>query len=234
MIFHPQTDGQTEVVNQSLKNLLRCLVGEQPRNWDLILPTAEFAYNNSVNRTIGKTFFEIVHDFKPRTPIDLVPSNALHRVLESTESFAKCMHELHHHISDQINSNNLKYKNLADAHKRFQELKIEDYVTVKLRPERFSQGSNKKLQARSAGPFKILNKVGANAYILEILSEWGISSTFNIEDLVQYHGSISMPSNPFERSSESEPEPESPPNKNIPIQPNIPARHENVDQILDE
>ena len=39
-VFHPQTDGQTEVVNRSLGNLLRCLVGEANQNWDSILPTA--------------------------------------------------------------------------------------------------------------------------------------------------------------------------------------------------
>ena len=43
-----------------------------------------------------------------------------------------------------------------------------------------------------------------------------------------------MPSNPFERPSESEPKPDSPLPQNIPIQPNVPARHEYVDQILDE
>ena len=51
-VFHQQTDGQTEVVNRNLGNLLRCLVSENLRAWDLILPTAEFAYNSSVNRTI--------------------------------------------------------------------------------------------------------------------------------------------------------------------------------------
>ena len=71
--FHPQTDGQTEVVNRSLGDLLRCLVGEKPGNWDLILPHAEFAYNNSVNRSTGKSPFEIVHGVSPRPPIDLIP-----------------------------------------------------------------------------------------------------------------------------------------------------------------
>ena len=100
---------------------------------------------------------------------------------------------------------------------------------VKMRPERFPQGSNRKLQARITRPFKILRKIGANAYILEIPSDWEISSTFNVEDLVQ-----SMPSNPFERSSESEPKPNNPLPPNIPIPPNVPVHHEHVDQILDE
>ena len=42
--FHPQTDGQTKVVNRSLGNLLRCLVGNKPRNWEMVLAKFEFAY----------------------------------------------------------------------------------------------------------------------------------------------------------------------------------------------
>jgi len=37
-VLHPQIDGQTEVINRSLGDLLRCLVGKNIRNWDLILP----------------------------------------------------------------------------------------------------------------------------------------------------------------------------------------------------
>ena len=76
--FHPQTDGQTEVVNRSLGNLLRCLVGENLRAWDLLLPTAEFAYNSSVNRTIGMSSFEVVHGYQPRQPINLIPMASHH------------------------------------------------------------------------------------------------------------------------------------------------------------
>ena len=48
---HLQIVGQIEVVNRSLDTLLRCLVGDKPKGWDLILPQVEFSYNNFVNRS---------------------------------------------------------------------------------------------------------------------------------------------------------------------------------------
>jgi hypothetical protein len=64
--YHPQTDGQTEVVNQSLGNLLRSLVTEHHSQWDQILPQAEFAYNDSPNISTGKSPFQIVYGMHPR------------------------------------------------------------------------------------------------------------------------------------------------------------------------
>ena len=46
----PQTYGQTEVVNKSLRNILRALVQDKPRKWDTMLSDAEFAYTNSQTR----------------------------------------------------------------------------------------------------------------------------------------------------------------------------------------
>ena len=51
--YHPQTDGQTEVVNRSLGNLLMCLAGEHVKSWDQKLCQAEFANNYAVNRSTG-------------------------------------------------------------------------------------------------------------------------------------------------------------------------------------
>ena len=53
-------------MNRSLGNLLRCLAGNKPSNWEMVLTQAEFAYDNYVNRSTGKTPFEIVTGMHPR------------------------------------------------------------------------------------------------------------------------------------------------------------------------
>jgi len=50
--YHPQTDGQTEHVNQELEQYLRVFVNERQDDWDEWLPMAEFAYNNHIHSSM--------------------------------------------------------------------------------------------------------------------------------------------------------------------------------------
>ena len=58
-------------MNRSLGNFLRCLFGDKPCNWELVLAQVEFAYNNSMNRSMWKIPFEIVAGMQPRGISDL-------------------------------------------------------------------------------------------------------------------------------------------------------------------
>ena len=55
--YHPQTDGQTERVNQALEQYLRCYINYNLSNWLDLLPSAEFAYNNQAYKGIKESLF---------------------------------------------------------------------------------------------------------------------------------------------------------------------------------
>ena len=69
--YHPQFNGQTEVVNRSLGKMLRSLVGENMKQWDKVLAQAEFAYNDSPNRSTGISPFKIMYGMHPRGVYEL-------------------------------------------------------------------------------------------------------------------------------------------------------------------
>jgi hypothetical protein len=70
---HPQTDGQTKVVNHTLSTMLRAVLKQNLKMWEDCLPHIEFDYNRAMHSTTKLCPFEIVYVFIPRAPIDLLP-----------------------------------------------------------------------------------------------------------------------------------------------------------------
>jgi transposase InsO family protein len=68
--YHPQTDGQTERVNQILEDMLRsCALSHGPK-WEDSLPYAEFSYNNSYQASLKMSPFEALYGRMCRTPLN--------------------------------------------------------------------------------------------------------------------------------------------------------------------
>nr|GEX42911.1 reverse transcriptase [Tanacetum cinerariifolium] len=153
----------TEVVNRSLGNLLHSLIRDNAKQWDLILPQAEFAYNRSVNRTTGKSPFEVVYGWNPITALNLVPI-------------------------PEIIRHNEQYKEHADKCRKQVLYREGDFVWIHLRKERFLAGRYGKLKPRGDGPFRVLKKINDKAYKIELPGHYNVFATFNIVDLSAYKG----------------------------------------------
>jgi len=66
MAYHPQTNRQTECVNQALEQYLRCYVDYNLSNWSDLLPSAEFTYNNQAHEGIKESPFYLEYGRHPR------------------------------------------------------------------------------------------------------------------------------------------------------------------------
>jgi hypothetical protein len=70
---HPQTDGQTEIVNHTLSTMLWVILKSNLMLCEECLPHIKFAYNRSVHSTMKLSQFQVVYGFNPCAPIDLLP-----------------------------------------------------------------------------------------------------------------------------------------------------------------
>jgi hypothetical protein len=180
--YHPQTDGQTEVVNRSLGALLRSLVGEHIKSWDTKLFQAEFAYNRSINRSTGLSPFTIIYWSNPRTPLDLAPIPDMMRTNTIAEDQMIQIQVGHKLTIHKLQESTAKYKASADKKRRAIEFDG-DFVWAILTKDRFPVGEYNKLATRKVGLVQIIAKINPNAYLLKLPSDGDQGTTS--KDLIQ-------------------------------------------------
>ncbi|KAL0536802.1 hypothetical protein IC582_025764 [Cucumis melo] len=165
--FHPQTNGQTERLNQVLEDMLRACALEFPGSWDSHLHLMEFAYNNSYQATIGMAPFEALYGKRCRSPVcwDEVGEQRLmgpELVQSTNEAIQKIRSRMHTAQSRQ--------KSYADVRRKDLEFEVGDKVFLKVAPMRgvlrFERRG--KLSPRFVGPFEILERIGPVAYRLAL------------------------------------------------------------------
>ncbi|KAK1681745.1 hypothetical protein QYE76_042593 [Lolium multiflorum] len=204
---HPQTDGQTEVVNRTLSQLLRSMIKKNLKEWEECLPHVEFAYNRAVHSTTELCPFEVVYGFKPITPLDLLPLPIHERVNMEASKRADFVKKIHVKTKELIEKKGKS--NAARMNKKRKEMlfKPGDLVWVHFRKDRFPKLRKSKLKPRGDGPYKVLAKINDNAYSIDLPEdEFGVSNSFNVADLTPYDGEDlgASGSTPFEGGGDDE------------------------------
>lgn len=166
--YHPQTDGQTERVNQCLETFLQCFVHTCPSQWSKWLALAEYWYNTSFHSALGTTPFEVLYGHKPR--YFGLSVNALCESLELSDWLQE-REQMQSLIRDHLLRAQARMKFQADKHRSERSFAVGDWVYLKLQPfvrQSVVTRANRKLAFRFYGPFQILARVGEVAYKLAL------------------------------------------------------------------
>lgn len=153
--FHPQTDGQTEVVNKAIGMYLRCMTGDRPRQWVRWLPWAEYVYNTAFHAALKDRPFRVVYGRDPPCLRSYDPSEV--RVTAVAQSLA----DRNAFIEDvrlRLEQAQAVTKATYDRSHRALQLAVGDWVWLRLhhRPHGSLQEAPRgKLHQRFFGPYQI-------------------------------------------------------------------------------
>ena len=181
--YHPETDGQTERINQILEQFLRIYINYLQDNWVSLLPIAEFAYNNTPHSATGVSPFFANKGYHPSLTVTLsdIPSHKAH-------SAASDLKSLHLYLREQIQVANEAYKRHADTHRNPTPVwKPGTQVWLNAKNIK-TKRPMKKLDHKKLGPFTIRDQVSSHAYRLDLPESYsGIHNVFHVSLLEPAH-----------------------------------------------
>jgi len=176
--YHPETDGQTEVLNRTLETYLRYFSSEQPKMWAIFLPWAEYWYNTSLAKC---TPFEVVYGRPPPSLARFFPGETMVKaVAQDLMNQDEALTHLKFHLT-RVQDQMSKFA------RRISPMKVGDMVYLKIHPHRQLSMPSRlhcilNLQ-QYYGHFSVLAKVGSVAFRLQLLEQARIHPVFYVSQL---------------------------------------------------
>jgi len=183
--FHPQTNGQTERMNQELEQYLQMFIDHCQNHWPEWLGTAEFVYNNKVHTGTKVSPFEANSGQNPRMGFELRKKGKF----KGAEKFAKKMKEVQEEAKAVLGKAQEDMRRYADRHRREATgYRVGDLVllsTKDLKWQMVGQRSEKFVE-RFVGPYKIKAIISSNVVELELPASVKIHLVINVSQIKWY------------------------------------------------
>src|SRR5260370_18121246 len=189
--YHPQTDGQTERANRTLEEILRHYVGNKQDDWDKHLTAAQIAVNSSVQASTGFTPYYLNYGYEPNFNFNLgvasIQNDAAAQILQQLQRNLETARK------NMIDARD-KQTHYANKYRRDFSFKEGEEELLSTQHLSLPTGITKKVSARYAGSFKILQAVGPAACKLAIPEEWTrnrVHPVFHVSLLKKYYSKSS-------------------------------------------
>ena len=189
--YHPQTDGQTERVNQVVEQVLRLYVNYRQDNWAEYLPHVEMSINNSKHSSTKHTPYFANYGFHPR--VDEFSSAVTGTPDPRATRYFDEIRGVQTMVKTAIENAKAKFKRFADR-KRSEAPDYPDGTLVYVKTDNFKVGKDRtrKFTATKIGPYRVIEKVGSS-YRIELPEEHASRhNVFHVEYLEPF---VSSPSN---------------------------------------
>ena len=180
--YHPQTDGQTERINQEVELYLRLFVNHRQDDWAEWLSLAEFSYNNRVQASTRQTPFMLNSGRHPRLgvePLRDVERPAVEDFVQGIQATRQEAEAALHQAAEDMARYYDQQRGVAVNYKVGDQVWLDGKDISTDRPSR-------KLSDKRYGPFKIVKVVSPNAYQLELPSTMKLHPVFHTVKLRPY------------------------------------------------
>ena len=187
--FHPQTDGQTERMNQELEQYLRMFIDHRQEQWPEWLGTAEFAYNNKVHAGTKVSPFKANSGQEPRMGFEM-RKKGKH---EGAEKFAERMKNVQEEAKAALQKAQEEMKRYADRERgEVEEYRVGDLVLLSTKDLKYQmvRRCTDKFTERFVGPYKVKAIISSNAIELDLPSTVRIHPVVNVSRVRQYKSQV--------------------------------------------
>jgi len=182
-VFHPQTDGQTERMNQELEQYLQFFIEHRQKDWPEWLAAAEFAVNNKIHMATKVLPFMANYGKELRMGGDIRRKGKV----EIPTAFVERMKKVHKEAEAALRKTQKEIKRYVDRRRKETEVwKKGDRVLLSTKDLVFKERLTKKLTERYVGPYAIEEVVLSNAVKLRLPSSMRIHPVVNVSRIVWY------------------------------------------------